>query len=239
MSSPYDRPVCTLEQEWFDDDLPVSRDEVDAADMLGMADVTDTTLVHLCGAPRDATIEMFSDGQALIFEVRHRSLIPTHNRIEVRVDTDRRLFVYFNKIDFGANAPAGIGVAMLCRIVRACLALGIGSIRGYAIGGRQTATPPGRQRFMGYYAWPRYGFDGTFGGADDEALRAYYPHFPAGVASGAVRSLNHLLDQAGGAQYWFVNGTARAVCFEVAAFSGSMLMLNKYLSDKGIRDYGF
>ncbi|WP_442808308.1 hypothetical protein [Trinickia soli] len=187
--------------------------------MLGMDHVADTTLAHLCGAPRNATVDMYSDGQALIFEVTHPSLIATHNRIEVRTDPDRRFYVYLNKIHYGANAPAGIGVAMLCRIVRACLALGIGSIHGYAIGGRKTATPKGMQRFLGYYAWPRYGFDGVFGEQDDQPLIAHYPHFPAGIADGSVRSLQRLLDREGGPHFWFVNGTARSVRFDVAAGS--------------------
>lgn len=239
MPPQYDWPFCTLEPEWFDDDLPLSRDNFDAADILGMEHIPDITLVHLCGAPRNATVDMYSDGQALIFEVTHSSLIPTRNHIEVRLSPDRQFYVYLKQIHYGANAPDGIGAATLCRIVRACLALGIGSIHAYALGGRKTATPKGMQRFLGYYAWPRYGFDGAFGGQDDEPLIGHYPYLPAGVADGSVRSLHQLLDREGGVQFWFVNGTARNVRFEVAAGSLSMLRLDKYLTDKGIRDYGF
>ncbi|WP_162877957.1 hypothetical protein [Trinickia diaoshuihuensis] len=48
-----------------------------------------------------------------------------------------------------------------------------------------------------------------------------------------------LLDREGGPQFWFVNGTAGSVRFEVETGSYSMLTLDKYLTDKGTRDYGF
>jgi hypothetical protein len=151
--------VAMLELTLFDNELAIERNELDIEDCLGLTDaISDPTLIHLCGAPTGATVEVYSDGQFLTFEVRHPTLIRSMNKVSVG-HIGNRLSLVLELVDLSDDAPSGLGAVILWRIVRACLSLQIDRIFGHAVGGRFYQTPAQGERLAGYYAWPRFGFE--------------------------------------------------------------------------------
>lgn len=99
--------VATLEPSLLDDALRVNRNGLNVEQMLGMASpVKDITLVHLCGAPAGASVEVQSDGQAMILEARHHDLIKTANEVSVH-KVQGALQLSLDMINFADAAPAG------------------------------------------------------------------------------------------------------------------------------------
>ncbi|RDU97515.1 hypothetical protein DWV00_16640 [Trinickia dinghuensis] len=65
--------------------------------------------------------------------------------------------------------------------------------------------------------WPELPSECLTTESDQDLLLAHYPHLPAGVADGSVRTLHRLLDREGGPQFWFVSVDAVARPFSVAS----------------------
>jgi len=229
--------VLPYEAAFFDDGVPVERNELDIAALLGVeGEVPDELLVSLCGAPTGSTIEIYLDAVGrLTFSVTNPTLIKTENRVSVMLGPEA-FVLELGLIDFVDNAIAGLGAAMLWRIVRACDALGIERISAYAVGGRKAAPEPGGPRLYGYYAWPRFGFDAPIphGTGDEAALFQYFPGYPVGIADGSLQSLRALYATRAGRDFWRVVGSHRWMWFDVAPQSQSVLTLQNYLMEKEI-----
>jgi len=176
--------VQPYEMTYFDDRLTVDRNDLDIAACLGVdGDVSDELLVSLCGAPAGSDIQVYLDGASrLTFSVTHPGLIRSENRVSV-LQTHDASVLELGAVDLADNAVAGLGAAMLWRIVRACDRLKIARISAFAIGGRKAPPEPGGPRLCGYYAWPRFGFDAPIPGlhGDEAALFQYFQGYPVRV----------------------------------------------------------
>lgn len=225
--------LLNVESKWFSPALPVNRANVDPGDMQGFDSIGDETIIELCGAPAGAGVELWCDGQALFFEVAGSNYLAATNTVSFHIDLTGEPYLYVDIIHLVESAPAGLGAAMLWRMVRACATLGIPRILLSAVGGRDCGALPGGARVLGYYVWPRYGFDGQVQSAQDATFFEQFPNFPAGLADGTVQSLLDLLALPGGREFWLVGGRVRDVTFEVASTSRSVLTLHRYLTDKG------
>ncbi|VWD54286.1 hypothetical protein BLA18110_07936 [Burkholderia lata] len=229
--------ILPFEATFFDDALPVERNELDIPALLGVDDeVPDELLVSLCGALTGSTIEAYlEDTTRLTFEVTNPTFIASTNKVSIirRADGD---VLELGKIDLVDDTIPGLGAVMLWRIVRACDALGISRITAYAVGGRKAAVVPGGPRLSGYYAWPRFGFDAAIPhqSGDEAALFQYFPGYPDGLADGRLQSLRALFGARLGRYFWRVAGTDRWMTFDVAPQSQSVLTLENYLKEKGI-----
>ncbi|WP_233875559.1 hypothetical protein [Paraburkholderia adhaesiva] len=221
-----------IESSWFQDAVPVDRDNVDPDDLQGFEAIGDETITQLCGAPADANIELGFDGQTLIFEVIGSSYLVSTNTVSFHADQNGEPYLYVDFVHLREDAPPGLAAVMLWRMVRACATLKIPHIRLQAVGGRNRPSFPDGSRLLGYYAWPRYGFDGPVQSESDTALFQYFPHFPAGLADGSLKSLLDLFAQPGGRQFWLVGGKQRDLVFEVAPTSRSVQTLHSYLREK-------
>ncbi|MBR8284399.1 hypothetical protein [Burkholderia vietnamiensis] len=224
----------TVEAGWFD--LPpatIDRSAVDPADQQGFDSIGDATIAQLCGAPAGSTVTMGFDGQALSFDVEAPNYIENVNTVSFRRDQHGQPYLYLDFVWLTKDAPLGFGGALLWRVVRACAALQIRTIRCEAVGGRNSELLQNGDRIMGYYAWPRYGFDGPIMTTQaDQNIANSFPYFPEGVASGAIGTLAELMDAAGGREYWLIAGDKRFVTFEVAPTSRSVITLHRYLTKK-------
>ncbi|WP_238594171.1 hypothetical protein [Burkholderia pyrrocinia] len=229
--------VLPYETTYFDDRLAVDRNDLDISALLGVnGDVTDTLLVSLCGAPAGSDIQAYLDSaDRLTFSVTHPALIRSENRISVFRESGVSA-LELRTIDLVDHAIAGLGAAMLWRIVRACNMLGIVRISTLAAGGRKAAPKPGGRRLFGYYAWPRFGFDAPIPAphGDEAALFQYFQEDPAGLADGSLRSLRALYATRFGRDFWRVAGSHRWMTFDVTPHSKSVQTLQKYLIEKGI-----
>ncbi|WP_176042400.1 hypothetical protein [Burkholderia stabilis] len=229
--------VLPYETTYFDDRLAVDRNDLDIAALLGVdGDVSDALLVSLCGAPAGSEIEAYLDSASrLTFSVTHSALIRSENRVSVFRKSDTSA-LELSAIDLDDHAVAGLGAAMLWRIVRACNTLGIARISALAAGGRKVAPKPGGRRLFGYYAWPRFGFDAPIPDeqGDEAALFQYFRNDPAGLADGSLRSLRALYATRPGRDFWRVAGSHRWMTFDVTPHGKSVQTLQKYLIEKGI-----
>ncbi|MBZ5789525.1 hypothetical protein K8353_05325 [Burkholderia contaminans] len=227
------------EATFFDDRLAIERNDLDIAALLGVdCPVSDKLLVSLCGAPAGSDVQTYLDSTGkLTFAVTHPTLIRSENRITVFQTADRRV-LELSAIDLADSATAGFGAAMLWRIVRACDTLGIARISALAMGGRKSPPEPGGPRLLGYYAWPRFGFDAPIPGvhADEADLFQYFQGYPVGLADGSLRSLRMLYATRIGRDFWRAAGSHRWVTFDVAPHGTSVLALRDYLIEKGIYD---
>jgi hypothetical protein len=224
----------TVESDWFVDVVSVDRSEVDPDDCLGFDDDRDAAITHLCGAPEDAGIQLSSDGQALTFEAYGCKYFEAPAKVKIKRDPHDRPYLHVDFVHLKPDAPAGFAAAMLWRMVRACHALNIPRITLQAVGGRTMQSFQNGERVLGYYAWPRFGFDGRVQADGDAALFRQFLHFPAGVADGSVASLLDLYDRPAGRPFWLIAGTTRSLAFEVAPASRSVLTLHNYLTEKGL-----
>ncbi|VWB37232.1 hypothetical protein BLA15816_06636 [Burkholderia lata] len=229
--------VLPYETTYFDDRLGVARNDLDISALLGVSgNVPDELLVALCGAPAESDIQAYLDSaDRLTFAVTHPTLIRSENRVSVLKTRDTRV-LELGSIDLVDDAVAGLGAAMLWRIVRACDRLRIARISTFAIGGRKAAPEPGGPRLSGYYAWPRFGFDAPIPNrqGDEAALFQYFPGYPVGLADRSLRSLRALYATRFGRDFWRVAGSHRWMTFEVAPHGHSVLTLQQYLIEKGI-----
>ncbi|WP_260441503.1 hypothetical protein [Burkholderia sp. Bp8991] len=227
------------EKAFFDGHLAIERNDLDISALLGMDDeVPDGLLASLCGAPSGSDVQAYLDSAGrLTFSVTHPTLIQSENRISVFQTGDSQV-LELRSIDLVDSAAAGLGAAMLWRIVRACDTLGIARITAFAIGGRKAPPESGGQRLYGYYAWPRFGFDASIPGAhaDEAALFQFFRGYPVGLADGSLRSLRMLYTTRIGRDFWRAAGSHRWMTFDVASHGASVLALRDYLIKKGIYD---
>ncbi|PCE30224.1 hypothetical protein [Burkholderia ubonensis] len=225
--------TLNIEAAWFDHaPVTVDRSAVAPADQQGFDVVDDETITHLCGAPGGATIRMTRDRNALKFDIRHATYLESVNTVSVH-RTPAFRYLYLDFIHLKQDAPRGMGAAMLWRMVRACDTLGLAQIQCHAAGGINMPALANGDRVMGYYAWPRYGFDGPFIVTQaDQDIADLFPYFPEGLTDGSVSTLSELFETSGGPQYWMVAGDARDLAFEVAASSPSVITLHRYLNEK-------
>ncbi|WP_321783773.1 hypothetical protein [Burkholderia pyrrocinia] len=229
--------VLPYETTYFDDRLTIDRSDLDISALLGVdGDVSDELLVSLCGAPAGSNIQAYLDNaDRLTFAVTHPILIRSENRVSV-LKTNDTSALELGTIDLVDNAVAGLGAAMLWRIVRACDRLRIDRISTFAIGGRKAPPEPGEPRLCGYYAWPRFGFDALIPGphGDEAALFQYFQGYPVGLAEGSLRSLRALYATRSGRDFWRAAGSHRVMTFNVSPHGASVLALQQYLIEKGI-----
>ncbi|KWF17256.1 hypothetical protein [Burkholderia pseudomultivorans] len=229
--------VLPYETTYFDDRLAVDRNDLDIPALLGVhGDVSDELLVSLCGAPAGAEIQAYLDSaDRLTFSVTHSALIRSENRIVLFRKSDASV-LELGTIDFVDHAITGLGAAMLWRIVRACDTLGIPRISTLAAGGRKVTPTRGGRRLLGYYAWPRFGFDAAIPDrhGDEAALFQYFQGYPVGLADGSLRSLRALYETRFGRDFWRVAGSHRRMTFDVAPHGDSVCTLQRYLIEKGI-----
>ncbi len=230
----------------------VDRNGLNIPALLGGYPLSDDDICHLSGAPGGSRVmcvlkqtwlpaEIGADkpDPGLYFYVRHQ-FIPTANCIGLGVvphaDGTRSLRMYLKDVSFNAaTAPPGLAGAMLARIARRCLSLGVGSMRLLAAGGRTWQDMAPGQRWGGYAAWARYGFDMPLE-ACDVILLGQFPYFPAHlVGPPHCATVQEVLRTADGLNWWKLCGTGHFMSFDCSNHTAaSIALLDSVLAAKGI-----
>ena len=140
------------------------------------------------------------------------------------------------------KAPPGFGGRCIGRMVRQCLRQGVHKLNLLAAGGR--LWPPRNNagdRWAGYNAWARMGFDmdlespqikAGFGQNPNTILMSQFPCYPADIAN--CITVQDILAIEGGAEWWRTCGTGWHMEFDCSSSqSKSVLLLENYLTSKG------
>lgn len=235
------------------DSAPVTVDRA-GIDLLGSFGVqlTDEDIAHLSGAPGGAHVvcefrhtwtaaETGADNPdpGLFFRVTH-PWIPQYNHIGLCLIASlkgKRYFrMYLKDVSFihGA-APSGVAGVLVARIARRCLKLGIPAMKLLAAGGRMWGDMQPGQRWGGFYAWPRYGFDMGLV-PSDSALLDEFSKFPAHlVGPPRCATVQEVIRTAEGMNWWSICGTGWFMEFDCSSSSAmSIALLDRTLAAKGI-----
>lgn len=226
--------------------VAVDRSGLNVAVLVGAA-LSDEDIAHLAGAPGDSKVvcqyktswtiaETGADRPypGLYFYVYH-PYIPGHNCIGLCV-VSGRFRLYVKDVAFAnGSAPPYLAGAMLARIVRRCLSLGVDAMDMLAAGGRLWPDMTPGRRWGGYAAWARYGFDMPLI-PQDAALLQLFPYFPAHLLGPpACATVQQVVKTPDGMDWWKMCGTGHFMSFDCSnPKSSSIAVLDSVLASKGI-----
>jgi hypothetical protein len=213
----------------------------------GASNLSDEDIRELAGAPSGSSVEMHDvkvwgptgvdrPPPGLYLYTRHPHIIDRANVVGICHDPAIGYFVYIKDVFYNDRAAAGVGAVTLARIVRFCLRYSVRGIALYGAGGRtwQTQTNPANNkafRWVGYYFWPRCGFDAELQPADRPLLQ-YFAH-PSHL-SGCAR-ISDVLQGKEGPEWWRVCGDGSFMAFDSSGTaSPSVTALEGYLAAKGL-----
>lgn len=229
----------------------VDRNGLDIPTLVGYP-LSDDDIAQLSGAPGGAKVvcvykpywfpkDVGADrpDPGLYFYVSH-AYIPGHNCIGLCLVSAaggaRQFRLYVKDVSFvKGTAPVGLAGAMIARMARGCLRLGVDSMKLLAAGGRLWNDSLPGQRWTGYSAWARYGFDMPLI-PQDLALLQDFPHFPAHLSGPPpCGTVQEVVKTADGMDWWKMVGNGHFMTFDCSNFlSASVAVLDSALAAKGI-----
>lgn len=118
----------------------------------------------------------------------------------------------------------GLGAKMLATQVKEALRLSVPRIETMA-GGQGNGTLKKREGILGYYAWPRLGYDGPLTGSQKLTLHAPYDQ---------AQTVAEVLKMPGGKEEWYKHGSSINLVFDLSQpQTHSLKVLRAYLTEKG------
>ncbi len=205
---PYQSPPKDVQLRYLGDARPELRR------LLGR-DFKDEEIAHAIGALDEARVEVMNVGDGIFFSIHH-PLIDTQERTLRREWTGDLYFHndYFRK---ARNAPPAVGITSFARQVMGSRLLNVRFIETDAAG--DILSP----RFIGYYVWPRFGYNAEL----TEEERARLPRKFAGA-----KTVADILQKKGGPDWWKAYGSGRVMEFELHEGSQSLQRLAAYIREK-------
>ncbi|SRR5712692_5165618 len=211
-------------------------------------DLTDEEIVRLCGAPTGSMVTVsyhaawpIEDDDrppaGVYFEVENPRYIRSHNVVGVFVDdvSIPSYGLYLKLIDFFPypRAPRRMAARMLAIMVRQALLIrGLTRFRLLAAGGRSWGDLSTGERWGGYYAWPRYGFDGALL-KQTIGISTKFPYYPRRLST--CRTVRDVLQVDGGSEYWKCVGDGTFMDFDLSSSStASIQALDSVLREGSI-----
>lgn len=217
--------------------------DLDLKVLLGIA-FADSQLAMLAAAPTGSTVNAYwqekwpkdspNDEEkapaGVVLEVLNSEYIASKNQLILYQEgKQKELCLYVKFIDMRPLPTLkGIGGAIIWSIVEAVRKLGlpIKRIRLFGAGGRlDSSTAPSGKRWLGFVAWPRYGFDMKLTGSNKKIL-TNFPHYPSSLAN--CNSVTDMLELDGGADFWKYAGTGNEMEFLIDSDSRSNRILNNW-----------
>lgn len=197
--------------------------EIAIEDLLGLS-LSHDEIGGLVGALDGSTITVSDWGDGIIFDIRH-PLVAKQRRI---LDSDwrGRLYIHNDHFRTTGTAPKGTGLKSFATEVFHAQKFGVEYIDTYAAGNYQLSQRSGSDHWIGYYVWPRFGYNAAL----DQADWAKFPPTFRGIPD-----LNELFDQPNGWFVWKYHGTAREMLFDLDPASRSTAMLKGYLQTRGFK----
>jgi hypothetical protein len=201
-------------------------------------------VAHVIGALDDAVVHLnaSADGQMIQARIEHPDF--EHWERHLRIDKDGTVYIWNEKMRVRADKQkSGLGASRLRAQVENAFYAGIGYIACHAA--RANAQNPDPQRsFVGYFLWPKYGFDQTLDelqegtdNADDvrKGTPAAFPEVAAAIRErfgGDVESIQDLFEEEGGFDWWKTNGVdLYHAVFDLTPGSRSLQIFNDYWLD--------
>ncbi|MBB5542832.1 hypothetical protein A8H39_05350 [Paraburkholderia fungorum] len=222
------------------------------AAMLGNPGIFPTVsdVLDLAGAPTGSTVDaqlMRNWGYqgadkpppGLYFFVSHPTWITGQNIIGI-VNDNGGYAIYIKDVAFNDAAPPNMGAILTAKIARFCMRRKIRRIQLLAAGGRFWPD----ERWLGYYAWARYGFDMDLSKAmeDDYGnpepftcasdLAPFFPCRPADLAN--CRTVQDVLQAKHGKEWWKICGNGWFMDFDCSPIRASVAALESYCKEKNI-----
>ncbi len=252
--------VTDFEKQYFDR-LTVTIDRAGLVERNIIAmDLPDDAVAQISGAPTGSTVKLEHRPHwprrvpgverippGLYFKVWSQ-YSATYNEVgiyplEKIVGSPQQFGVYIKWIDFlpAAPTPRGMAARMLAIIVRQALQIpNVVEMKLWAAGGREWPDKHPGERWGGYYAWPKYGFDMPLADSDREIAKhfTYYPCERDNLLNPIklLSNCSSVLDVFyfdGGSDYWKVAGSGDYMTFDLSATSRSIEMLNEVLRKAG------
>lgn len=211
--------------------------------------LSDTELIALCGAPIKSKLELSyvpasTSGEitpeGVKVEIDNSTYFDHPMGLIFYIDTKGNRGVYIKLVVVGKSTPiAATSGLILESMLRANDAISKASdkfseYRMLAAGGRSWANiGSSKQRWGGYAAWPRYGFNMPL---SQETLDMF-PHFPyvpplGKSAIGTCNTVFELLALNKGRDFWDLVGDGWYMNFDTASGSKNRIALTSYLSEK-------
>jgi hypothetical protein len=230
-------PVVEIEDvitEVYDEDsgdyMEFSPDEMSER-MFGRV-LTHDDYAALVGAPNGSSVhvEYSHDGdyETLDINTSHPYYASSQRRIfGMHYDEAMEEVVFGAHNDYfevHGDTPDGVGALVLQRQVEGLRRLGIDHIGVQAAGDPSNFIPGGGIRGMiGYYVWPRLGFNGEVLGHDVR-------HGPDWMSD--IHDMHGIFAHPDGAAWWKENGWPQNLAFDTWAGSKSSDVLDRYIADK-------
>jgi hypothetical protein len=188
--------------------------------------VTEGELSALAGAPSGSRVEIEAKGQHK-FEiyVEHPALREMTRIVEK--EADGKLVVTNEIFRIREEHQGGkMGLNAFAREVEQAQKLGVDRIETGATRHRHDLDPAtGKEKYAGYYVWPRFGYDGALADATLQELAA-----GPDSLRGATR-VSELMATPEGRSWWKENGRTIDITFDVKKGSHSLAVLDNYLNE--------
>ena len=193
-------------------------------------DITPKRLASIVGSPDDAIVKVTTaEGGKLKATITHPKIEAMSRTI--RKEGDNLIVhndIFMLKREFQTSASK-IGLKAFARQVEYSQAAGIDHIETYAYRVKGSIDPAtGKERWSGYYVWPRFGYDGPI----PEFIKRLpeWQQLPPALQN--ARDVSELIaDVPIGRAWWKQYGDAIDVTFDLHPGSESLKTLNAYLKE--------
>lgn len=197
-------------------------------------------LLGLCAAPNrsqvtlrrvDSWVGMLSDrekvppGLHVVVKSEHIRDGSANEFVVFREPNGSRASVYLKLIDFKTG---GYGGPLVRRIATEASRAGMVRLRLLAAGGRLWEPREDGSHWLGYSAWPKYGFDMLLCGSPRKEnawkIAEHFPYAPQGLAT--CCTVQQVRELQTGRDYWKVCGNGSYMEFDLSAKSRAWSVLN-------------
>lgn len=183
-------------------------------------------LISLSGAISNSMLNVSYTGLFIKLEVKHPAILEMSR--ELFYDIDRSCWVIYNSKFCVQDEYRRryLGVRSITVQARAAQRIGVGRILAYAKGNCKTfAQTDKAEQWLGYWLWPRVGFD------------AYIPEAIRSRLSTGFQNcwrLSELIATEAGAYEWYLRGDSINVEFDLTPGSSSWQTLERYIARRAI-----
>lgn len=189
--------------------------------------LTDLDYARISGAPRNSRLDVSFNGFTLAMDVHHPYVLSMRRELNFDIDVDR-WYIYNSKLVVNPEVrSSGLGVRSVCTQILAAKELGMSKICGTAVGNYETsqAADPA-ERWIGYWVWPRLGFDALV--PEHVRARLPWPYSDATYVSQLMLSPEGQLE-------WKRHGDEIGVAFDMTPGSSSWVLFNHYTAKRNIQ----
>jgi hypothetical protein len=186
-------------------------------------------VASMVGAPDDATVNMRVDGNTVTVSTTHPLFKGPQTRY-VRRAKDGSLSVVNESFELADSAPPGLGSKIFSDQVAALRAAGVGRIECLALHGPKSGG--GENHYVGYYAWPRMGYDAKIDTAAHRSNREKFARLRERFPQ--AETILDVLATPEGRAYWKdpANGFSLEAEFDLSPNSRSMKVHTYYQAER-------